>query len=154
MMIMYASFLPAQNSTSTFFGLPSPSPLCASVSPSTGGKLNGLITNLLLLTVNARSSPPPPPPFSQITGSRCTLTKPCGFSSWAVAAPEVVVEGPASMQCGKGASSNTPSLRSSIQRVRPVERGKRVRGKVIMAVKIVGCWRRRERREWRKGRRW
>lgn len=73
------TFRPFQNSSS----LASPPPRsCASRSPSTGGKLNGFITNLRLLTQNALSSPRPPPwPLSVATGSLSTRTKPCGFSS-------------------------------------------------------------------------
>lgn len=46
----------------------------------------------------------------------------------------------------------TPSWRRSSHVVRPVERGERGRGRVVM---IVSGWReRRARRECRKGRRW
>lgn len=55
-----------QKSTSTFVPPTTTSPCCASESPSTGGKLKGLMANFFLLTVKARSSParPPAPPFS------------------------------------------------------------------------------------------
>lgn len=48
-----------------------------------------------------------------------------------MAAPDVES---ASEECGKGQSSITPSLRISIHRTRPEERGKRESGIVIMAV--------------------
>jgi len=130
---------------------PSPSPCCASVSPSTGGKLKGLMTNFRRLTVNARSSlspllPPPPPPFSWNIGRRWIFSIPCGRSSCAVAAPEVTS---ASMRCGKGVNSNTPSLSISIHRTRPNERGYNSSGRVIRAVSWVGYCRSRLRKEWR-----
>jgi hypothetical protein len=47
----------------------------------------------------------------------------------------------------------TPSQRSSIQRMRPVERGWRERGRVRRRERRVGKRRRRERRVCRRGRR-
>ena len=44
---------------------------------------------------------------------------------------------------GKGASSRTPSLSSSIQRVSPVLRECKIKGRVIIAVRLEGYLRRR-----------
>lgn len=52
----------------------------------------------------------------------------------------------------KGESSSTQSERVSIQRVRPVARGWRVRGKVMRMESWDGYLRRRALREWRNGR--
>lgn len=115
----------SQKSMSALVKLLSLSLLCASVSPSTGGKLNGLIVNRLLLTVKAKSlfvSPLPPPPLSWKIGNRWILIIPWGSSSWAVAAPDVEDE-PVSLEWGNGANSKTPSERISIQQTSPVERG-------------------------------
>lgn len=52
--------VPDQKSISILVCFTSTSPFCASASPSTGGRLNGLMTNFRLLTIKARSSPTPP----------------------------------------------------------------------------------------------
>lgn len=149
-----------QNSISTFVAFPclcSIPTCCSSTSPSIGGKLYGLITSpFLLLNVNAKSSPnplvsPPPPPFSWNTGSRWIFSMPWGGSSCNVDALGAAFV--AITVDEKGASSITPSLRSSIQRVKPVLRAWRVRGRVIIAVRFEEYLRRRARRAWRNWRR-
>ena len=50
---------------------------------------------------------------------------------------------------GNGASSSTPSLSNSIQRVSPVARGYSVNGNVIIAVSCPGYFRSNARRAWR-----
>lgn len=59
-----------------------------------------------------------------------------------MAAPDAPADGRTEAFRGKGASSRTPSLRSSIHLVRPVDRGWRVKGRVISAVSCVGYLRR------------
>ncbi len=129
-----------QNSTSAFSAFFSgPAVCCASVSPSMGGRLKGLIVNFLRLKVKVQSFSelPIPLPRSWSVGRRCTCNSPCGGSSVVPEGPRLTLASP-SAECGKGASSRTPLFSNSIHRTSPEDRGYSDSGSDIIAVTRPG----------------